>query len=113
MYRIDVGCAFVTYANRQCAQNAIKAMHHSQTMEVNIPNHCIKQSIQCCLRLGCNKLSRARCHIVGLPCSASREAGRHAEGEGGEKDATAPSGLWHDVQLWPWEPWSTVSGRKC
>jgi len=27
------GCAFVTYASRQCAQNAIKAMHHSQTME--------------------------------------------------------------------------------
>ncbi|XP_041350790.1 CUGBP Elav-like family member 2 isoform X8 [Gigantopelta aegis] len=27
------GCAFVTYANRQSAQNAIKTMHHSQTME--------------------------------------------------------------------------------
>uniref|UniRef100_T1J5S0 RRM domain-containing protein n=1 Tax=Strigamia maritima TaxID=126957 RepID=T1J5S0_STRMM len=27
------GCAFVTYASRQCAINAIKAMHHSQTME--------------------------------------------------------------------------------
>merc|ERR1712168_1219782 len=27
------GCAFVTYASRQCAQNAIKAMHQSQTME--------------------------------------------------------------------------------
>lgn len=27
------GCAFVTYASRQCAQNAIKSMHHSQTME--------------------------------------------------------------------------------
>ncbi|CAH1798529.1 unnamed protein product [Owenia fusiformis] len=27
------GCAFVTYSSRQCAQNAIKAMHHSQTME--------------------------------------------------------------------------------
>ena len=28
------GCAFVTYANRQSAQNCIKNMHHSQTMEV-------------------------------------------------------------------------------
>lgn len=28
------GCAFVTFANRQCAMNAIKSMHHSQTMEV-------------------------------------------------------------------------------
>lgn len=27
------GCAFVTFASRQSAQNAIKAMHHSQTME--------------------------------------------------------------------------------
>ncbi|XP_067133650.1 CUGBP Elav-like family member 2 isoform X3 [Centruroides vittatus] len=27
------GCAFVTYASRQCAINAIKAMNHSQTME--------------------------------------------------------------------------------
>ncbi|ELU11974.1 hypothetical protein CAPTEDRAFT_144233 [Capitella teleta] len=27
------GCAFVTYASKQCAQNAIKGMHHSQTME--------------------------------------------------------------------------------
>ncbi|KAH9525114.1 CUGBP Elav-like member 2 [Bulinus truncatus] len=27
------GCAFVTFATRQCAQNAIKSMHHSQTME--------------------------------------------------------------------------------
>ena len=28
------GCAFVTYLNRQSAQNAIKSLHHSQTMEV-------------------------------------------------------------------------------
>ncbi|CAG5130303.1 unnamed protein product [Candidula unifasciata] len=27
------GCAFVTFASRQNAQNAIKSMHHSQTME--------------------------------------------------------------------------------
>ncbi|CAL1546117.1 unnamed protein product [Lymnaea stagnalis] len=27
------GCAFVTFGTRQCAQNAIKSMHHSQTME--------------------------------------------------------------------------------
>ncbi|KAK6170085.1 hypothetical protein SNE40_018563 [Patella caerulea] len=27
------GCAFITYANRQSAQNSIKNMHHSQTME--------------------------------------------------------------------------------
>ena len=27
------GCAFVTFSTRQCAINAIKAMHHSQTME--------------------------------------------------------------------------------
>lgn len=27
------GCAFVTFATRQCAQSAIKSMHHSQTME--------------------------------------------------------------------------------
>ena len=28
------GCAFVTFASRQCALNAIKNMHHSRTMEV-------------------------------------------------------------------------------
>ncbi|XP_042886362.1 CUGBP Elav-like family member 2 isoform X11 [Penaeus japonicus] len=28
------GCAFVTFSSRQCAINAIKKMHHSQTMEV-------------------------------------------------------------------------------
>ncbi|GBM51019.1 CUGBP Elav-like family member 2 [Araneus ventricosus] len=27
------GCAFITYASRQCAINAIKAMNHSQTMD--------------------------------------------------------------------------------
>ncbi|XP_049940384.1 CUGBP Elav-like family member 2 isoform X16 [Schistocerca serialis cubense] len=27
------GCAFVTYTSKQCAINAIKVMHHSQTME--------------------------------------------------------------------------------
>nr|XP_045625058.1 CUGBP Elav-like family member 1 isoform X8 [Procambarus clarkii] len=27
------GCAFVTFSSRQCAINAIKKMHHSQTME--------------------------------------------------------------------------------
>ncbi|XP_063222557.1 CUGBP Elav-like family member 1 isoform X24 [Bacillus rossius redtenbacheri] len=27
------GCAFVTYTSKQCAINAIKTMHHSQTME--------------------------------------------------------------------------------
>lgn len=30
------GCAFVTFQKRQCALNAIKSMHQSQTMEVNI-----------------------------------------------------------------------------
>ncbi|XP_068202731.1 CUGBP Elav-like family member 2 isoform X17 [Palaemon carinicauda] len=29
------GCAFVTFSSRQCAINAIKKMHHSQTMEVS------------------------------------------------------------------------------
>jgi hypothetical protein len=33
------GCAFVTYTSKQCAINAIKAMHHSQTMEVSNPQH--------------------------------------------------------------------------
>ena len=38
MHNIDfflkfAGCAFVTFSTRQCAINAIKAMHHSQTME--------------------------------------------------------------------------------
>lgn len=28
------GCAFVTFSSRQCAINAIRKMHHSQTMEV-------------------------------------------------------------------------------
>lgn len=28
-------CAFVTYASKQFAINAIKALHHSQTMEVS------------------------------------------------------------------------------
>lgn len=27
------GCAFVTFASKACAQNAIRTMHHSQTME--------------------------------------------------------------------------------
>jgi RNA recognition motif-containing protein len=30
----DIGCAFVTYLKRQSAINAIKSMHHSQTMDV-------------------------------------------------------------------------------
>ena len=30
---ISKGCAFVTFSTRQCAITAIKAMHHSQTME--------------------------------------------------------------------------------
>jgi len=30
-----VGCAFVTYASKQCAQNAIRGMHQSQTMEAS------------------------------------------------------------------------------
>jgi len=30
------GCAFVTYTSKQCAINAIKNMHHSQTMEVRL-----------------------------------------------------------------------------
>jgi len=29
-----LGCAFVTFQKRQCALNAIKSMHQSQTMEV-------------------------------------------------------------------------------
>lgn len=29
------GCAFVTFASKQYAINAIKALHHSQTMEVS------------------------------------------------------------------------------
>lgn len=32
------GCAFVTFATRAMAQNAIKTMHHSQTMEVLYPS---------------------------------------------------------------------------
>lgn len=36
VFLLRLGCAFVTFVNRQCAQNAIKAMHHSQTMEVGI-----------------------------------------------------------------------------
>ncbi len=28
------GCAFITFQKRQCAVNAIKSMHQSQTMEV-------------------------------------------------------------------------------
>lgn len=32
------GCAFVTYLKRQSAINAIKSMHHSQTMEVSLAN---------------------------------------------------------------------------
>ncbi|VDP40103.1 unnamed protein product [Soboliphyme baturini] len=30
---VSKGCAFVTFASRSCALNAIKAMNHSQTME--------------------------------------------------------------------------------
>lgn len=30
------GCAFVTFASKQYAINAIKSLHHSQTMEVRI-----------------------------------------------------------------------------
>lgn len=32
-YFLSTGCAFVTFSSRQCAITAIKAMHHSQTME--------------------------------------------------------------------------------
>lgn len=31
------GCAFITFSTRAMAQNAIKTMHHSQTMEVLYP----------------------------------------------------------------------------
>jgi hypothetical protein len=31
---VFLGCAFVTFQKRQCALNAIKSMHQSQTMEV-------------------------------------------------------------------------------
>jgi len=34
---LPTGCAFVTFATRAMAQNAIKTMHHSQTMEVLYP----------------------------------------------------------------------------
>jgi CUG-BP- and ETR3-like factor len=34
------GCAFVTYLKRQSAINAIKSMHHSQTMEVIVNLIC-------------------------------------------------------------------------
>ena len=30
----SIGCAFITFQKRQCAVNAIKSMHQSQTMEV-------------------------------------------------------------------------------
>ena len=33
MIYTHTGCAFVTFSTRQCAINAIKTMHHSQTME--------------------------------------------------------------------------------
>ena len=29
------GCAFVTLGSRQCAQNAIRSLHHSRTLEVS------------------------------------------------------------------------------
>ena len=33
------GCAFVTFSTRQSALNAIKALHHSTTMEVRLRSH--------------------------------------------------------------------------
>lgn len=36
LFILFIGCAFVTFGTRQCAQNAIKSMHHSQTMEVSL-----------------------------------------------------------------------------
>jgi len=30
-----LGCAFVTLSSRQCAQNAIRSLHHSRTLEVS------------------------------------------------------------------------------
>lgn len=36
------GCAFVTFASKQYAINAIKALHHSRTMEVSKYNISIK-----------------------------------------------------------------------
>jgi RNA recognition motif-containing protein len=33
-----LGCAFITFQKRQCAVNAIKSMHQSQTMDVSIRN---------------------------------------------------------------------------
>jgi CUG-BP- and ETR3-like factor len=34
-----LGCAFITFQKRQCAVNAIKSMHQSQTMEVRNLNY--------------------------------------------------------------------------
>lgn len=46
-----LGCAFITFQKRQCAVNAIKSMHQSQTMEVG---------------LSIDILGRSACVILGL-----------------------------------------------
>lgn len=39
------GCAFVTLSSRQCAQNAIRSLHHSRTLEVS---GCVYETALCC-----------------------------------------------------------------
>ena len=38
LFSLFSGCAFITFSSRQSAQNCIKNMHHSQTMEVSLRN---------------------------------------------------------------------------
>jgi len=41
------GCAFVTLSSRQCAQNAIRSLHHSRTLEVSCAT-CVVWLLLCC-----------------------------------------------------------------
>lgn len=63
---LPTGCAFVTFSTRAMAQNAIKAMHQSQTMEVRYSPPLFHSAVDLhVFTLGCQNARRA---AVALFC---------------------------------------------
>jgi len=46
-----LGCAFVTLSSRQCAQNAIRSLHHSRTLEVSAELVLFVCFLYCCITI--------------------------------------------------------------
>ena len=72
------GCAFVTFSTRQCAINAIKAMHHSQTMEgcssplvVKFADTQKEKEQKKVLQLQNNLWSLSTAPLAGVPAAAA------------------------------------------